>query len=178
MEIKCEKCNEDLLSLIDRQFMSYTVGKIVCPKCQKKQARYISESDLTLFLIASEVLYLILCSITVALYYMGNQSKWLTLLLLPLLIIYIFTLKIVARKIYLNSYNKKEYYDIDLNDDPKKVKKGINFRMLIFYCVSTTFLSIGSLQTYSILFIILSIGEAIIAYNRCLHQEKLKARIH
>ena len=156
--------------------MAFEVGNIICPKCQKKQSRYISESDLTLYLIFSELFYLVMCSLTVLAYIISNQSRWTIVILVPFLIIYLYSLKLISRKIYTNGFFKKDFMDYDFNNDQKAIKKAINFRTVVFYFFSTTLLSIGGMEKYSILFIVLSLLEVCLRYYNVLKQEKAKAR--
>ena len=176
MKINCLKCQENLNPLIDRKFLSFELGNIVCPKCQKKQNRYISESDLLLFLLISEILYFILCALTIFLFNLFNNSMWMVFLLLPLLIIYLFTQRLVARNIYFNAYNKKDYQDFVFNENPKDVKRSIQFRMVLFYSVSVSFLALGSMQGYTLLFIILAIIELFSNYLHCLKRERKRKK--
>ena len=64
MKVYCDKCNEEISSDIDVKFDKLQIGYFVCPKCHKENKRYISETDLLLYLGLSELFYLILSIIT------------------------------------------------------------------------------------------------------------------
>jgi len=176
MEIKCIKCSEDLSVYADKKIMEFYVGYITCPKCGKKQARYISESDLLCYLLLSEVSYLILCAITLLIYNLLNQSLFALLILVPLLLVNLYIQKILGRTIYTKGFGKKDFMEFEFKENPELVKKSINYRVIIFFTVSVALLTLNINNLYTLLFIGLSVAETFLRYLKSLNNERKIAK--
>ena len=172
MQIKCEKCGNNLSIYVDKKMMQFYIGKITCPKCMKQQSRYISESDLFLYLLLSEVSYLILCAITLLIYNLLNKSLYALFVLVPLLLVNLYLIKIIGRNIYTYAYGKSDFKDHVFCEDSKLVKKSINYRVVIFFTVSVSLLTLNVDNLYTLLFIGLSVIETLFRYLKSLNEEK------
>lgn len=175
MKVYCSKCNEDISALVDRKFLDYANDKVVCPKCQKHQDRYISESDLFLYLLFSEVSYLVLCGITVFFYLLFNKSMFVLLLLVPFLFLNVFALREFGRKIYVTGFPKKAFKDYSFKEDAKAIKTGIKYRALIFFTISVSLLTLQVNKLYLLLYITLSVLETFFRYLKAYKKERVIA---
>jgi len=176
MEIKCEKCGNDLSVYADKKMMEFYVGKITCPKCMKQQSRYVSESDLLLYLLLSEGSYLILCGVTLLIYNLLNQSLFALFILVPLLLVNLFIQKLIGRNVYYHAYGKKDFKDFVFNENSQLVKKSINYRVIIFFTVSVALLTLNVNNLYTLLFIALSVIETFFRYLKSLNNERKIAK--
>lgn len=172
MKVYCEKCHEDLSPLVDRKFLEYANGKIVCPKCQKHQERYISESDLFLYLLIGEISYLILCGITVLLYLLFNKSSFVLLLLVPCLFLNFYILKECGRKIFVTGYPKINFKNYVFNEDSKAINTAVKYRVIIFFTISVSILTLSESKTYLLLYVGLSVIETFFRYLKSYKKER------
>ncbi len=175
MKVICEKCGKDLSSIVDRQFLEYTIDKIACPECHKHQSRYISESDLFLYLLFSEISYLVLCGITVGVFLLTGKSNWVLLLLAPFLFVNLYILREFGRKIYVDGLFKKDFKDYVFKDNAIVVRKSIKYRVIIFYTISVSLLTLSSDKKYLILYVGLSVLETALRYLKSFRKERAEA---
>ena len=130
MKIYCSKCNNDISKIIDTHFEVYQVGCPVCTNCKTAQKRYISESDLLLYLLGLEILYII---ITIAVgYAFDSFNIFLVILAVILLGVVLFLQKNFSRYIYTKPPYKKAYMTTNYGEDSSKVRRGINIQFSIF----------------------------------------------
>jgi len=174
--IKCEKCGHDISVLVDRQFMDYTIDKIVCPNCQKHQSRYISLSDLLLYLLLTEISYLVLCSITTLFFNLFNKSLWSLTILVPFLFLNLLLQKHFGRTIYADGLYKKEFKDFVFKEDVKLCRTSIKYRVVIFFTVSVSILTLSQNTFYLLVFVVLSVIETAFRYFQQLKKEKALVR--
>lgn len=176
MKTYCEKCHEDLTPYIDKKIIGFYPGKITCPKCQKQQSRYISQTDLLLFLILSEIVYLCVLLFTLFLYDKTNFSYWSLIILFPFLILVIFLMKYFARYIYSDAPFKKIFKDHAFKEDVKHINKGFNYRIIVFGALSMTILANEDIKYYAAITLAITIGLTFIRFLLCLREEKKIAK--
>ena len=172
MKVYCDKCHEDLSGYVDKKIIGFSVGQLTCPKCQKKQNRYISQTDLQLFLGLSEIAYLIILLFTIFLYDYVKLSWWTLLALLPLFVLVIYSLTFIARYIYTKAPGKFAFKDHVFKEDELHIKKGFNYHIIVFTALAMTILSNEGIKYYAAITLAITVGLSFIKYFICLSQEK------
>lgn len=176
MKIYCEKCGEELSPYVDRKIISFSVGQLVCPKCQKKQSRYISQTDLQLFLCIAEVAYLLILLFTLFLYEITNFSLYTLLALIPLFALVLFSLSRAARIVYEKAPGKNTFKDYVFKEDPKHVNKGFYYRVIVFTALAMTILSNEDIKYYAAITLAITVGLSFLKYYLCLREEKINVK--
>lgn len=172
MKVKCEKCGNDLSSYVDKKVIGFSVGRLTCPKCQKKQSRYISQTDLNLFLGLSEIVYLLVLLVTIILYDFTNLAYWTLLALLPLLAITIASMVQIARFVYIKAPFKEGFKNFVFNENEKQVNRWFAYRVIVFSCLAMTILSNESIKIYSEIALAITVGLCFFSFVRRLKKEK------
>ena len=172
MKVYCSKCNEDISALVDRKFLDYANDKVICPKCQKHQDRYISESDLFLYLLISETSYLLLCGITIFFFNLFNKSNFVLLLLVPFLFLNLYIMRECGRRIFVTGFPKKEFKNVVFREDAKAIKTGIKYRAIIFFTISVSLLTLTENKLYLLLYVAISVLETFVRYFKAYKKER------
>lgn len=160
-KIYCDKCGEDISADIDVKFDKMLVGHVVCPKCHKENKRYISETDLLLYLGISESFYLIISIITK---YVFNLVKpiWLLIVLLLAIFIAAFMIqKIIDRIVYEKAYMKQETKDKEFDDNKDQISRSLIWQSMLFLALAITYVT-GT--EFSIFFLLISIAAIVLTF--------------
>lgn len=132
METKCENCKKDIRAEINTSFDTYKIGNITCPYCQSKQQRYISESDLLLYLFFIELLYSVVALIAGYAYEYFSIYFWLVELAFVSFVGAYFFQKFISKYIYYEAPFKKAFSNKTLEENASQVKKNIGIQFSIF----------------------------------------------
>lgn len=135
MRIKCEKCGKDISIYVDQSFEQFTIGRIVCPNCNKKQGRWLTHFDLMMYLGISCLFY-----IAVAYIFMNAMNilglKWYVVVaILILYIILYIILKTIDRSIYQKAPFKNSWMNKEIYEDASKVKKTMRFEFTAYLVI-------------------------------------------
>lgn len=172
MRIYCEKCHEDITVLVNKKLDGYEVGQVTCPKCQKVQLRYISESDILLHLGISEVLYFVFSLIIIAVFGYSKSIIIAVLLILLLLAIGLILLRFLSAKMYNIGHLKKDYKNEKFVEDKATIIKSNNWQFMLFMMVSIMF---NTATDGRLIFYLFSIGCIILTFTKyflCIRKEK------
>ena len=172
MKIYCEQCHEDITLGAERMISNYDVGNLICPKCNHKQKRYISESDILLSFGINEISYYL---ISIGIIYSFGYSKSIPLtivIVLCLLLLAYFIQSITNRLIYTKAHFKKAYKDRKIMEDNKTIKKNMNWQFMLFIALSVMFITDTSQPNMFHLLSFACIGLTFVKYFLCLRKEK------
>ena len=174
MKIYCDKCNKIISPDIDVKFDKLQVGHIVCPKCHKENKRYISETDLLLYLGLSETFYLILSIITTIIM---NKIKVFYLSIILILIVFIIAWivqKQIDRYVYVNAYFKKELMNIDMKETMDSTSKSLIWQSMLFLALVITYVTTTEGKWFFLAASILSIILTFVKFCLSLKAERAK----
>lgn len=132
MKIYCSKCNSDISKIVDSHFDAHQVGYPICPNCKTTQKRYISESDLLLYLFFIELLYSIVTLITGYAYEYFSKYFWLVEIAFAILIGAYFFQKFISKYIYTKTPFKVTFADKAIEENSAQVRKNINIQFSLF----------------------------------------------
>ena len=135
MKIICDKCGKDISIYVDQNFEQFTIGRIVCPECKKRQSRWLTQFDLMLYLGISSMFYIIIAYLLMnALNWFG--FKWYVIVaMLGLYVILYIILKLIDRSIYLKAPFKKEWMNKEIYEDANKVKKTMRVQFAAYVAI-------------------------------------------
>ena len=138
MKINCEYCQEDLKSKTREPFDKLTVGRVICPHCNKENKRYISEFDLLLFMPFASLLYAIgVVTIMYILEFLFSKNTVLSVVLLVLILaIGYIVIDQLAKYIYLKAPYKSAWKNQQLAEDNKVVSRRLNYQLTLFFIIS------------------------------------------
>jgi len=172
MKIYCEHCKKDITLETDKMIDNYKIGQIVCPHCNKKQARYISESDLLLYCALSEVFYLIMSILAMLLLTLANNMIIMLVIVIPLLVIGYIVQRDLIHKLYVNAYFKEELKNNVLNENGEEIKKRMSWQNILFFAIAITFVTMEGNKIFFGVMCVLSIILTFIKFKLCLDKEK------
>ena len=161
MKIYCDKCGENISPDIDVNFDKMYVGHIICPKCHKENKRYISETDLLLYLGLSETFYLFLSIITMFIFRGYKQLYIMIPLLLVIFILAFIGQKQIDRLVYIKAYLKQDIKDKELIEDKDKISRSLIWQSMLFLALAITFVTS---EEFSIFFLIVSVLAIILTF--------------
>ena len=172
MRIYCEKCHEDITEKVDSLFERYEVGKIQCPKCQKQQSRYVSETDILLYFGISEVFYALLTVITVLIFIWLGVHWYSIVILLGIFVGSVFLQKTINRLIYEKAYFKSDIKTHEFKEDKKQIRSSMQWQFMLFFAIAITFITLGQFQIFFGCALILSIVLTFIKFKLSLNRER------
>ena len=172
MKIVCEKCNHDLTLQVNKHFDSFEVGQVQCPECQKIQSRYISESDILLYLGMSELLYLALSVITLVFFYNVGISFWLVPVFLVMFAIGFFVQRKVSYYIYTVAPMKQDYKNVVFKEDVMQIKRSNNWQFILFFALAITAVTGTTFQLFFLVVAILAIILTFVKFFLCIKKER------
>lgn len=161
MKIYCDKCHENISSDIDVIFDKLEVGRFVCPKCHKENKRYISETDLLLYLGISELFYLIISIITKILMDKYRLSYITIIGILFILVIGIIIQKQIDRYIYEKAYFKESIKYKEQQENKQQISKSLVWQSMLFLALTIAYITI---EETSIFFLIINIAANILTF--------------
>jgi len=116
----------------------FHVGTILCPVCNKKNKRYLSEFDLYLYFSVSCLIYTI--SLQTALltldYFLPRSYLWTSVLMILVLVLAYLATTNLAKYIYLHAPFKKSWKNHAFDENRIEVTRSINLQFIIFIFVS------------------------------------------
>ena len=139
MKIYCEKCGEDITDVISHNLEQNKIGNYICKKCGNKQKRYISETDLLVYLTFQEAIYFLLSFITSLLFNIYKLSIVIIIFLLAMFIVAIICTTYFKTYLYINAPLKKATMFKARNEDQNKIAKSIRWQFLMFFALVITF---------------------------------------
>lgn len=138
-KIYCEKCQKDITSTVSRTFEENKVGNISCPHCGTKQKRYLSETDLLIYLSYQEIVYFILSFVT-SLLLRQLSITWITIVfLIAMFILSIFITQHFKTKIYTEGLIKKETMYKSQVEEADRISRSIRWQFFMFFALVITF---------------------------------------
>lgn len=170
MKIYCEKCNKDISIDVSKRFEENKVGNITCPHCNTKQKRYLSETDLLIYLAFQEIVYFILTfstSIIISIY----SFNWFSIIIFIILfIISSIITNLFKKSLYSKGYIKKETMFKSQNEDEKKISRSIRWQFFMFFALVITFFTETTAYWFfvaaSLFAIFITIIKAILSANK------------
>jgi len=172
MKIYCEHCKKDITLETDKMIDNYRVGQIVCPHCNKKQSRYISESDLLLYCGFSELFYLIMSALALYLLDFANNILKLVVIVLPLLIIGYLVQRYLIHSLYEKAYFKEEIKNKVIAENGEEIRKRMNWQNILFFALAITFVTMEENKIFFGIVCILAIILTFIKFILSLKKEK------
>ena len=172
MKIYCEKCNENIKGLLFQKLDKYEVGQITCPKCNKTQARYISESDILLHLGLTEIIYFILSISIIYVFKLINSILFSIIIIIALIVLGVMLLRYLDLNIYMKGHLKKELMNQKFIEDKTKISKANNWTFMLFMMVSIMFTTNSDGKLIFYLFSIGCIILTFVKYFLCIKNEK------
>lgn len=172
MKIQCEKCHSDITVKVDKQLEQFKVGRVQCDHCQKISSRYISESDILLYLVLSEIFYLFLSLISALIFYFFGMHWFLVPIFIAIFIFGYNVQKSFSRNIWIKAPFKSDIANISHNEDMMKIAKSTNWQFILFFALAITAIT-GT--TYQLFFFLVSIFAIIINFIKfilCVKNER------
>jgi len=159
MKIYCEQCKIDISQEVDKSFEKIILGRIKCPKCNNKQGRFVSDTDLYLYLGVCELIYIPITIASSLLYDGSNKYWWLLFGLLFILGLVAILQKNISRYVYKRNFKK---IHISEQNDIEKInilRKEINTSFVSFFAMAFGYIMVNDYRSEFIfgLFIIMAI---------------------
>lgn len=172
MKIQCDKCGENISPDIDVKFDKLQVGYVVCPKCHKENKRYISETDLLLYLGLSELFYLILSIITTIVI-----DKVSTIYISIGIVVVMFAIAWIVQKqidrfVYEKAYFKEELKYTNMKEDEKTIGRSLVWQSMLFLALVITFVTTTEAKWFFLTVSILAIVLTFVKFYLSLRNEK------
>ena len=142
VKIYCEKCHEEITGQVNKNIENYTVGNIVCSKCQHHQKRYISEADLLLYFGINEALYMVFTFLSVFILKKFGLRIAECAIVLILLILFCFLAKNISSNIYAKAYFKEDLKDRVFEEDAKAIQKNLSWQFVLFFVIAISYVTI------------------------------------
>ena len=162
MKIFCDKCGKEITNVVNKTFEENKVGNITCPHCGSKQKRYISETDLLVYLVYQESIYFVLTFVTSQIFMHYKITIPLIILLIILFILAILTTSIFKSNIYLKGYLKKDKMFKAQTEDQEKIARSIRWQFLMFFALAITFFTTTSVYWYFVAMSVIAIGITLV----------------
>jgi len=172
MKILCKKCNENLSVKIDSMFEAFTPGKVECPKCLKKEERYISEADILLYFGVSEVIYVIISVITNTMLNVTGFTIPMIIVLVLIVVIYFYIQKQMTRYIYVNAPFKKEWKNHEFDENSTQVSKSMKWQFMLFFAIAITYMMENVAKTVFAILMIMSVVLTFVKFILAIKKEK------
>lgn len=161
MKIYCDKCHEDISSDVDVIFDKLQVGHFICPKCHKENRRYVSETDLLLYLGLSELFYLIISIITKLLMDKFKLS-YITIIGIAVILVGGFIVqKQIDRYVYEKAYFKESKKYKERKEDKDQISRSLVWQSMLFLALTITYITV---EEANIFFLIVSIAANILTF--------------
>lgn len=179
MKIQCEKCHQQLNKAIAKSFEEYQVGFVQCPECNKKNTRYISESDLLMYFACSATLYTLAVLIIYGLFTLLPMiGGWMLLVLFALLFTAMYFLsKSLSYYIYVAAPFKKGWQNKKLDENAEEIAKRMKLQFVLFLLVALMFGTQTNLIVYCVILLISFIVLVGIKIRLSLRNEKRELNI-
>lgn len=136
--MKCIHCNCDLKRKISHQFEHFRVGQIECPKCNNKQKRYLSFSDLLLYTTINSLMSTLGFVFIIYLYHSYPMNLGLIVSIVLLFIIMYFVFKYSSYYIYEKAPFKQSIKHVVFHEDATEISKRLKFQLILFMMVSVS----------------------------------------
>ncbi|MDO4940253.1 MAG: hypothetical protein Q4E33_01005 [Erysipelotrichaceae bacterium] len=172
MKIYCEQCKQEITGYVDKNIDDYKVGQVLCPNCNHKQSRYISESDLLLYFAISELFYLIISVVTMLMFTLAKSIVAMIAIAIPLLIIAYFIQREIMHRIYINAYGKEEFKNHIFKEDGESIRKTISWQYMLFFAIAITFVTMEDVRIWFGILCVIAVILSFLKYWLCLKKEK------
>ena len=172
MKIYCDKCHEVISPDVDVKFDKLQVGHMVCPKCHKENKRYISETDLLLYLGISELFYLILSIITSFLFDKLRLSIASVIILFAMFVIAWIVQKQIDRLIYEKAYFKEDMKNIERVEDKDAISRSLVWQSMLYLALAITYITSTEAKWFFLVVSILAILLTFVKFYLSLKKER------
>lgn len=161
MKIYCDKCHEDVSSDVDVVFDKLQVGHFICPKCHKENRRYVSETDLLLYLGLSELFYLFISIITKIVMDKFRLSYVTAIAVIAILVIGFIVQKQINRYVYENAYFKKDRKYKEREEDRDQISRSLVWQSMLFLALTISYIT---LEEVNVFFLLVSVAAIILTF--------------
>ena len=161
MKIYCDKCHEDVSSDVDVVFDKLQVGHFICPKCHKENRRYVSETDLLLYLGLSELFYLFISIITKIVMDKFKLSYVTAIAVIAILVIGFIVQKQIDRYVYENAYFKKDRKYKEREEDKDQISRSLVWQSMLFLALTISYIT---LEEVNVFFLLVSVAAIILTF--------------
>lgn len=161
MKIYCDKCHEDVSSDVDVVFDKLQVGHFICPKCHKENRRYVSETDLLLYLGLSELFYLFISIITKIVMDKFRLSYVTAIAVIAILVIGFIVQKQIDRYVYENAYFKKDRKYKEREEDKDQISRSLVWQSMLFLALTISYIT---LEEVNVFFLLVSVAAIILTF--------------
>ena len=161
MKIFCDKCHEDVSSDVDVVFDKLKVGHFICPKCHKENRRYVSETDLLLYLGLSELFYLFISIITKIVMDKFRLSYVTAIAVIAILVIGFIVQKQIDRYVYENAYFKKDRKYKEREEDKDQISRSLVWQSMLFLALTISYIT---LEEVNVFFLLVSVAAIILTF--------------
>ena len=161
MKIYCDKCHEDVSSDVDIVFDKLQVGHFICPKCHKENRRYVSETDLLLYLGLSELFYLFISIITKIVMDKFRLSYVTAIAVIAILVIGFIVQKQIDRYVYENAYFKKDRKYKEREEDKDQISRSLVWQSMLFLALTISYIT---LEEVNVFFLLVSVAAIILTF--------------
>ena len=161
MKIYCDKCHEDVSSDVDVVFDKLQVGHFICPKCHKENRRYVSETDLLLYLGLSELFYLFISIITKIVMDKFRLSYVTAIAIIAILVIGFIVQKQIDRYVYENAYFKKDRKYKEREEDKDQISRSLVWQSMLFLALTISYIT---LEEVNVFFLLVSVAAIILTF--------------
>lgn len=172
MKILCEKCHSDITVKVDKQLEQFKVGKVQCDHCQKMSSRYISESDVLLYLVLSEIFYLFLSLISALIFYFVGVQWYLIPVFIGILFLAYNVQKSFSRNIWEKAPFKKDIANVSHKEDAIQIAKSTNWQFILFFALAITAITGTTYQLFFFIVSIFAILINVVKFILCLKNER------
>ena len=172
MKIICPKCNSDISGACFKKIETFEVGKVICPDCNYKQKRYISQSDLLLYFAANEFIYMLLSYFV---FYIMNKFKinvYTIIALLLTFVVYYLASKYIIYLIYDKPIYKEEIKYKTFDEDELAIKRYFNWQFMLFFVICFSYLTLPEARVFFAFAMPLAVIFTLIKFYLQLKNEK------
>lgn len=156
MKHKCASCKNDLSSNIISNFSNYAIGYIYCPKCKRKDDRYISELDCWIYGLFSSLIYFIGMMVIVFALNVGNIFASIAIIALAAIILYkVLTLGIFY--IYDKAPLKEKWKHYNFNENSNNTRILVFQKFIIIFMTFYAASDINNISVVALLFVFMII---------------------
>ena len=139
MKIHCEKCGADITTIVNQNLEKNKIGNYICEKCNQKQRRYISETDLLIYLSFQEIMYFVLSFITSIIFNTYKLTWYIAVFFLVMIIAAAYITANFKNYLYSKAPLKQKTMYKPQNEDETKIARSIRWQFYIFFVLIISF---------------------------------------
>lgn len=172
MKIVCEHCNKDLQKQVYHQFEQFEVGYVICPHCQKKNKRYLSELDIISYFCLSSLMYTFGLILVFTMMNTFGVTWYVIAITLSVVTFMFFMMKGSCTLIFNKAFFRQNYRDLDMQEDQKNVQRRLKKEFMSFMIIAFVFGTQTYLLSYFPLMLLLFMLVVIWQITRLIQREK------